>query len=201
MNIPGFAGMESYFNSLGTAGLALNSFVESFFLVPPPDFMLIAMDLAKPERALFYATICTFASALGGLVGWLIGRFGGRPAFNWCVGMFSKNKEKVHAQFDKIEHLYNENGIMALFLGSFTPVPYKLFTIGSGVLNMNPLHFFVISIFGRGARFFLVSVVLMFFGEQIKEHLTVVILAATAVIILFFIVLYKKRHSFTKSRK
>jgi len=196
-----FSGAESYFNSLGTAGLFLNSFIESFFIVPPPDFMLIAMDLARPERALFYATVCTLASALGGMVGWLIGRFGGRPAFNWCVGMFSKNKEKVHAQFEKIERLYNENGVMALFLGSFTPVPYKLFTIGSGVLKMNPLHFFIISIFGRGARFFLVSLVLMFFGEQVKEHLTAVILAVTAVIIIFFVVLYKKRHSITKSRK
>lgn len=193
-----FSGAESYFNSLGTAGLFLNSFIESFFLVPPPDFMLIAMDLAKPERALFYATVCTIASALGGLVGWLIGKFGGRPAFNWCIGMFSKNKEKAHAQFEKIEKLYNDNGVMALFFGSFTPVPYKLFTIGSGVLNMNPLHFFIISIFGRGARFFLVSVVLMVFGEQIKEHLTAVILAATAVIVIFFIILYKKRHSIVK---
>ena len=64
-----FSAMDQYFSSLGTIGLALNAFIESFFLVPPPDFLLIAMDLAKPERALYYALVCTIVSALGGVVG------------------------------------------------------------------------------------------------------------------------------------
>ena len=71
--------MNNLFQSLGVQGLALNSFIESFFLVPPPDILLVAMDLAKPERALYYATICTIFSALGGVVGYLIGFWGGRP--------------------------------------------------------------------------------------------------------------------------
>jgi len=201
MNIPGFEGMESYFSSLGAVGLFLNSFIESFFIVPPPDFLMIAMLLAKPENALFLATVCTIASALGGMVGWLIGRFGGRPAFNWCIGMFSKNKEKVHAQFEKVEHLFNKYDNIAVFLGAFTPFPYKVFTIAAGILRLNPVTFFIMSILGRGARFFIVAIVLMLFGEQVKEHLTAVILAATAVIILFFVVIYKKRHALTKSQE
>ena len=67
----------------GSTGLAINSCIESFFLVPPPDFLLIAMDLAKPEKALYYALICTIASAIGGIIGYLIGLFGGRPVFNF----------------------------------------------------------------------------------------------------------------------
>ena len=87
-----FSAMDTYFQSLGTLGLALNSFIESFFLVPPPDFLLIAMDLAKPERALYYALVCTLASAFGGMVGYWIGKFGGRPVFIWILTALSNKK-------------------------------------------------------------------------------------------------------------
>ena len=193
-----FTQMTEYFTQNGVWGLSLNSFIESFFLVPPPDFLLIAMDLAKPDRALYYALICTIASALGGGVGYIIGKFGGRPAFNWLIGMFAKDKEKANQNFLQVEKLYNEYGPMAVFLAAFTPIPYKVFTIASGILNMNFAGFMLASFTGRGMRFFIVSIVLMLLGEQIKEHLELVILACTAVIIVFFIVLYKKRHKIIK---
>lgn len=180
-----FAQMNTYFQSLGIWGLALNSFVESFFLVPPPDFLLIAMDLAKPEKALWYATVCSIASVLGGLVGYLIGLIGGRPIFNW---FFRKNPE----QFEKVEEMYNKYGSIAVFFAGFTPIPYKVFTIASGVLNMNWWKFTIASFFGRAGRFFLVSVVLMLFGEMIKQYLEVVIAVVSVIIILFFVVLYYK---------
>ena len=58
-----FVKMNDFFQAMGVQGLALNSFIESFFLVPPPDFLLIAMDLANPKNALFYAFVCIIASA------------------------------------------------------------------------------------------------------------------------------------------
>lgn len=184
--------INDLFQSLGVQGLALNSFIESFFLVPPPDILLISMDLAKPEKALYYATICTIASALGGVVGYFIGLFGGRPVFNFLF----KNK---HEQFDNVEKLYNKYGSFAVFFSAFTPIPYKIFTIASGILNMNFWKFLVASIFGRGLRFFLVSVVLMLFGEAIKHYIEWVILAVTVLIVLFFVILYKKRNFFKKN--
>lgn len=180
-----FSQMNNYFQSLGIYGLALNSFVESFFLVPPPDFLLIAMDLAKPEKALWYATVCSFASILGGLVGYLIGLIGGRPVFNW---FFRKNPE----QFEKVEALYNKYGSVAVFFAGFTPIPYKVFTIASGVLNMNWWKFTIASFFGRAGRFFVVSIVLMLFGEMIKQYLEIVIAVVSVIIVLFFVVLYYK---------
>lgn len=180
-----FSQMNNYFQSLGIYGLALNSFVESFFLVPPPDFLLIAMDLAKPEKALWYATVCSFASILGGLVGYLIGLIGGRPVFNW---FFRKNPE----QFEKVEALYNKYGSIAVFFAGFTPIPYKVFTIASGVLNMNWWKFTLASFFGRAGRFFVVSIVLMLFGEMIKQYLEIVIAVVSIIIVLFFVVLYYK---------
>lgn len=192
-----FANMNTYFQSMGVYGLALNSFIESFFLVPPPDFLLIAMDLAKPEKALYYATICSIASVLGGLVGYLIGLVGGRPIFN---RIFKKNPE----QFEKVEEMYNKYGSIAVFFAGFTPIPYKVFTIASGVLNMNWIKFTIASFFGRAGRFFLVSIVLMFFGETIKQYLELVIIAVSIVIVLFFVVLYyiqKRKNSSLKKLK
>ena len=198
-----FNAMDTYFQSLGTLGLALNSFVESFFLVPPPDFLLIAMDLAKPQSALYYALVCTIASALGGVVGYLIGKFGGRPVFIWILTSLSKKEglqkrkqlKNALQKFNEVEKLYNKWGTQAVFFAAFTPIPYKVFTIASGILNMNPYSFFMASFVGRGMRFFIVSIVLMLFGEEIKDHLELIILAATAVIVAFFIILYKKRHN------
>ena len=183
-----------FYRQLGTLGLAINSFVESFFLVPPPDFLLIILDLANPKKALFYAFICTVASAFGGIVGYFIGKFGGRPIFNFLF----RNK---HDQFEKVETLYNKYGAVAVLFAAFTPIPYKVFTIASGILNMNFWQFTLASVVGRGMRFFIVSLVLMFFGEAVKQYLELIILAVTVVIILFFVVLYKKRHKITATPK
>lgn len=186
--------INQYFTQLGTVGLALNSCIESFFLVPPPDFLLIAMDLQNPQKALYFAFICTIASAIGGAVGYFIGKFGGRPVFNWLFGLLSKNgNKKAQEQFDKVEALYNKYGPQAVFFAAFTPIPYKVFTIASGILNMHFWAFMAASVVGRGMRFFIVSAVLMLFGESIKDNIEFVIVAVTAVIIAFFYVLYKKR--------
>src|SRR5574344_441953 len=158
-----FIRMNDFFQAMGTTGLFLNSFIESFFLVPPPDFLLIAMDLARPKLAIYYATICTIASALGGVIGYAIGFLGGRPVFHW---LFRKGGQE---KFDMVEKMYTEYGSFAVFFSAFTPIPYKIFTIASGVLNMSFAKFFLASFLGRGLRFFIVSIVLMFFGETIKK--------------------------------
>lgn len=180
-----FANMNSWFQSMGVWGLAINSCVESFFLIPPPDFLLIAMDLANPQKALYYAFVCTLASAVGGGIGYAIGFWGGRPAFKF---LFKKHIDKL----DKVEEMYKEYGSFAVFFSAFTPVPYKIFTIGSGILKMNFFKFFFVSLLGRGSRFFLVSLVLMFFGEAVKKYLELVILVVTILIIIFCVIVYKK---------
>ena len=152
------------------------------------------MDLAKPEKALYYAFVCTIASIAGAVVGYFIGLFGGRPVFNFLF----KNK---HDKFEAVEKMYNEYGSFAVFFSAFTPIPYKIFTIASGVLRMNLFKFILASFFGRGGRFFLVSIVLMFFGEMVKQYIELVILAATIFIIIFCVVVYKKRHSLIKRDK
>ena len=180
-----FASMNNWFQSMGAMGLAVNSCIESFFLIPPPDFLLIAMDLAKPQNALYYAFICTLASAIGGGIGYAIGYWGGRPAFSF---LFKKHLDKL----DQVEKMYKEYGSFAVFFSAFTPVPYKIFTIGSGILRMNFIKFFFVSLLGRGSRFFLVSLVLLFFGEAVKKYLELVILVVSILIIIFCVIVYKK---------
>ncbi|MBR6162570.1 DedA family protein [bacterium] len=187
------ANIYSYFQSLGVWGMVIDSFIESFFLMPPPDVFLIPLDLANPDRALYYAFLCTVASALGGGIGWGIGYFGGRPVFNWLF----RNKGKEG--FEAVEKMYAEYGSFAVFFSAFSPLPYKIFTIASGVLNMNFWKFMLASFLGRGMRFFIVSLFLMFFGELIKQYIEYIIIAATVVIVLFCVVVYKKRHSIMKS--
>ena len=184
-----FTTMNNWFEQWGLMGLAINSGVESFFLLPPPDILLITMDLKNPNLALWYAFICTLASAVGGAIGYGIGRFGGRPVFDF---LFKKQKEK----FQNVENLYNKYGMLAVFFSAFTPIPYKIFTIASGILKMNFWQFFFASFVGRGARFFLVSIVLMLFGESIKKHLELIIFIVTVLIIIFFVLLYKNRKIF-----
>ena len=145
-----FQGLIHWFEIHGAWGLGLNAWLESFIPVPPPDFLLIAMDLSSRHKALIYALVATIGSAFGGLTGWILGKFGGRPLF----GKIFKNKKEM---FEKVENLYTKYGTIAVAMAALTPVPYNIFAWGSGILNMNPVTFVLISIFGRGARFFLVS--------------------------------------------
>lgn len=179
-----FNTLQIWFEQNGVLGLGLNAWLESFIVVPPPDFLLIAMDLANPQKGLFYATIATIGSAFGGLTGWLLGKIGGRPFFNWVF----RNKKDM---FEKVEAMYQKWGTVAVATAALTPVPYNIFAWTSGILNMNWFLFVLISIFGRGARFFLVSALLMFFGEAIKTHLKEIVLIVSILLVIFYIIGFK----------
>ena len=188
--------ISNLFQSLGTSGLAINAGLES--CIPgfplPPDFLLIAMDLATPQKALLFALVCTIGSVSGGILGYIIGKFGGRPIFD---KLFAKKADK----FQAVEKLYEQYGSLAVFFSAFSPIPYNIFTIASGILKMNFFKFVGVSFLGRGGRFFLVSTVLMLFGETIKQYLNYVILAVSIVLVIFFVVVYKQRHSIIKNEK
>ena len=129
--------------------LALITFAESSFFPIPPDTMLVPMTLARPERALRYAAIATLFSVLGGILGYYIGVHGGdlvQPLiakFGW------------QARFDNVLDWFSRWGFWAVLIAGFSPVPYKLFTIGAGILGLAIVPFALASAIGRGARFFL----------------------------------------------
>ena len=181
-----FATVCEFFRTSGPTGLFWNSFIESFFLVPPPDILLGMMTLSGPQKAVYFATLCTLASALGAIVGYFIGYFGGRPIFNF----FFRNN---HSQFEKVEAFYDKYGSAAVFFAAFTPIPYKVFTIASGVLNMNLAAFSAASIVGRGMRFFIVALGLMFFGEAVKRYLEPTIFVVTILALVVFLFWYHRK--------
>lgn len=181
-----FNGVLDYFQEMQEVGLAILAFIESSVFPIPPDLLLVAMCLNLPQKALIFALICTIFSTLGGAFGYGIGKFGGRPVFHWLF------RKKAH-YLEKVEKLYDKHGSWAVLGAAFTPIPYKVFTIASGIFNMNIISFLLMSFIGRGARFFIVAICLMFFGETIKSYLELVIIGVTLLIIAFFIIVYKQR--------
>ena len=147
---------------LALPALALIAFAESSVFPIPPDVLLIPMVLAARRRAWVIAGVCTGASVLGGLAGYGIGAFlfeaVGRPLIEFYQAM---------EQFDAARTLYNEHGALIVFTAGFSPIPYKIFTIASGVSGMEPVSFAMASLVGRGLRFFIVAALLWRYGEPI----------------------------------
>lgn len=159
------------------------SFAESSFFPIPPDVLLLPLCLSRPKKWYLIAGYCTLFSVLGGLMGYAIGLLGWGAAsefFYQFVPGFSPEK------FVKVQALYDEWGAWVVFSAGFSPIPYKVFTITSGVMEM-PVGLFVIaSLIGRGLRFFLVGWLVAKFGEPLKEWIERYfnILAAAAVLLL-----------------
>ncbi len=148
------------------SALSLLSFVESFILpFPPPDVMLAPMSLARPKRALYFATITLLASLAGGVVGYLIGAFGFELAQPYIV------EWGYQPVFDRATEWFSQWGFWAVLVAGFSPVPYKIFTISAGVLHLAFIPFMLASLIGRGARFYLVAIMLARFGPSIEARL------------------------------
>ena len=143
--------------------LSLISFAESSFFPIPPDILLIPMALASKARALFYAFMCTLFSVLGGILGYAIGYF-----FYNSVGIYIVDFYHLENSFSVFESYYKEFGILIVLGAGITPFPYKFITIASGVFGLNIFLFIVVSIISRGLRFYLIAILLYFFGERIK---------------------------------
>lgn len=145
------------------AWLAGVSAAESVFFPVPPDVMLVPMALARPRRALRLAAICTFASVVGGLLGWLLGRFAMEAIYPWIAG------SSWALSLAEVERLFAEYGFWIVLTAGFTPIPYKLFTLGAGAFGVALLPFLLASVLGRGGRFFLVAGLIRFAGERVDR--------------------------------
>ena len=150
--------------------LALVSFIESSFFPIPPDVMVIPMVISKKSDFLKIFLIATIFSVLGGILGYFIG------AFFFDLGMqimsFYGYEDKLTNLKNNLinsESFYAWLGI--LFLAGFTPLPYKVFTIASGLIGFNILIFILISFFSRGLRFFIVSYLSFKFGDIFTEFM------------------------------
>ena len=150
--------------------LAIVSFVESSFFPIPPDVMVIPMVISKKTDFKKIFLITTIFSVLGGMLGYVIG------AFFFEFGAQIMNFYGYENKLNIIkESLIRNDGFYAwlgiLFLAGFTPLPYKVFTIASGLIGFNFLIFVLISLISRGLRFFLVSYLSYKFGDLFNEFM------------------------------
>ena len=150
--------------------LAIVSFIESSFFPIPPDVMIIPMVISKKNDFIKIFLITTFFSVLGGMLGYLIG------AFFFDFGSQIMSFYGYENKLSNIkENLVNSDGFYAwlgiLFLAGFTPLPYKVFTIASGLISFNFFIFIFISLVSRGLRFFIVSYLSYKFGNLFTEFM------------------------------
>ena len=151
--------------------LSFISFIESSFFPIPPDVMIIPMSLAKKEKYLKIFFIATLFSSLGGLFGYFIGSLFTDKAI-MLMGFYGYEEQVLQLK----NQLNSKNGAYSLWLGTlflagFTPLPFKIFTITSGIINFNIFTFFVICLISRGLRFFIVAYFSVKFGKPFVSFL------------------------------
>lgn len=180
-----------------TMFLVGNSFIESIFWPIPVDVILAPMCLAAPNKALRYALYATIASVLGAIIGYYLGYF----CYDWLLRDFVENHASIKTSFQSVLGMLNNFGILFVIIGSFTPLPYKVVAICCGVAaagntvfgesldvsmwQLNIFIFIIVSLLGRGARFFLIAGLLKLGGEKMeaKIHRYIDIIGIVCVVI------------------
>ena len=114
--------------------LASMSFVESVFSPIPPDPLLIAMGLLSTNQAIFFGVVCTLFSVLGAVFGYGLGKWFGKPLLSKMIS---------ESLIEKTEGFFNRYGVWAILIAAFTPIPYKVFAILSGVLQLDMKKFLI----------------------------------------------------------
>lgn len=170
-----------------TFWLTFVSFIEAIFFPIPPDVMLIPMSMNKPKYAIRFAFYTALASVVGGAIGYGLGYY----AFDFVEGYIQQWGYQQH--WDTALSWFKEWGILVVFVAGFSPIPYKIFTICAGVMQMAFLPFLLTAFISRAARFLLVAKLAAWGGEKFAEKLrqsieiigwSVVILAIIAYLIL-----------------
>jgi membrane protein YqaA with SNARE-associated domain len=150
----------------GTWALFLLAFAESSFFPIPPDVLLIALCVARPERSFRYALVSAAGSILGGCLGYLIGWQFMTGVGNRIVAFYGLTEKVAY-----IETLYQTYDAWAVGIAGFTPIPYKVFTITAGMFKINFVVFVLASLVSRSARFFIVGGLIYLFGPRIQRFI------------------------------
>jgi membrane protein YqaA with SNARE-associated domain len=147
----------------GPWALFLLAFAESSFFPVPPDVLMLALCVGSPRRSFRFAFICSVGSVLGGIAGYAIGLWG----YEW-IGVKIVQAYHGEALMEKVKVLYDTYGFWGNLAAAITPIPYKVFTISSGVFQFSFLSFLAASVIGRTARFFVIAGLLYLYGPKVK---------------------------------
>ena len=164
------------------------SFIEAIFFPIPIDPLLAILVLNNKQKYIEITSYCTLASVIGGSFGWLLGYVIGEEIEELLtiIPWIENNS------FDTVKLAFNEHGIFIIFLGAFTPFPFKIIAITSGIFNINIISFIVMSLVGRGLRYFLVSLIVIKFGDQgiflLKKHTFSITSLSGLILILLYLI-------------
>ena len=165
--------------------LYVTAFIESIFWPIPVDIMLAPMALAKREKAWQFAFGATLFSVLGGALGYYLGNALYDPVVLPFIEAMHYQDKMITAQ-----SWFSEWGVLVIFIASFTPIPFKVFTITAGVMSMAFWPFMLTALIGRAMRFFLVAGLMVLGGEKMEAKLSKYIDALGWVTILAAVILY-----------
>lgn len=171
----------------GWVGLFILSFAESSFFPVPVETLLIPLIIAAPSHAFWFILVAIIGSVIGGIFGYYIGYIGEIAVLE---RLFDKKK------IDKIHKIFEKHGAIGIFIAGFTPIPYKVATIGAGVFYIDIWKFIIVSIISRSLRFILVGALVFFYGQAIVEFLDTYIFAITVssgVLIILGYIYYQTR--------
>tara|TARA_B100000886_G_scaffold1485_1_gene1060 strand:+ start:1668 stop:2222 length:555 start_codon:yes stop_codon:yes gene_type:complete len=163
--------------------LSFVSFIESIFFPIPTDVLLIPMCYSKPSEWKILALITTVASVIGGVVGFFLGSFLFMEVYPIIEDL------NYVSEFNDVKNLFYLHGALIILIASFTPLPYKLFTITAGFLSVDFILFLVFSLIGRALRFYLVAYITKAHGVVILEYLNRYFLYIASVIIIVYIII------------
>lgn len=166
--------------SYGIYGLIVGTALEAIISPVIPELFLIPMVLARPDEYILIGTLTTLSSTAGGIGGYYLGYFGGRPIFE---RLFKRE------YYDKAMAVFEKYDVWAVFIAGFTPVPYKVFTILGGIFKMDLVKFTFASLTSRGLRFMLEAVLIGLYGKRMAEYVLSPTFAVTTIVIVVALIL------------
>lgn len=181
-----FESISEIFLQYGPLGLFSLALLDSFILPLPPFFLQMAMSLVQPSNALFYATVAFAGSIAGAPIGYFLGKVLGKPLMHKLIA-----PKWVNLASEK----FTQNGDAAVMIGSFTPIPFKVFTILSGVFGFSLYKLIFYAILGRGIKFYAIGFLFYFYGQHAKELLDQYLelsLMAVAVVMAIVWLIYRR---------
>lgn len=170
-----------------TAWLMFVSFIESIFFPIPTDIMLIPMAMNHPKQALKLGIYTAIASAVGGMIGYALGYYAFDSVQEYIV------KWGYQGHLETAMSWFKQWGILVVFIAGFSPIPYKVFTICAGVMQMAFLPFVITSVISRAARFILVAKLAAWggqkFAHKLRQSIEIIGWAVVVLAVIIYLIL------------
>lgn len=181
----------NFFEEFGLIGMFIHSFVDAIFFPIPAFFSQVSLSIMNPSQALWLATIGYIACLLGTPIGYLMGRLLGNKVLHKVL-----NEKWI----DSASNLFKSNGEAAILIGSFTPIPFKVFTILAGCFKFSVWKLLAYAALGRAVKFYAVGVIFYYFGRSSESFVTSYLTIIFGVIAVLLFIAYYIRRRMNKNR-